>query len=773
MEIVVIIVIFIMFLVASDISQTKDILNKVALPPKKYILKEKKTFSCIAEQEAYEKFGPFLDWLYKKMDIDSKIKVLDEKIELCKKKNLKSLSDFQNDKRKLEKELNEVNSEIFKYQLSDRFESRLKEFNRSFNFYYDCYYGNSEELSSHSVFSIFFLNVKIKYEKIFSMHLFFMVPFYIIYNEEDGSFSLKFYKGEGIEKIGSSILNEEFLDISKVLHSYLVKNANDIKIECNVEYEKMMSEYYLLLSSSESLVNGIREYSYINVLYFPSTVEYVNNKAFMDSTSFNEVVFNKSLSIIYEDAFRGTKISKIELPKHVSVHERAFRDCTRLKRVVINKDCHLSNSAFYNCFNIDELIFNGASFINNNSFAGVNNVKRLELLNMKDDWSLIRQIEKLVKKSIFMEIVLSTLDGFKGISSYIFSKEFLPHIIELTYINVCGKLPNDKYFPKLNSLNFSKISCLEKFSYSAINLKNVNFDSKCTLREIPNDAFKNNPSLETAIFPGSVNSIGSNAFTNCPKLSQIGTNEKGVLVIDGSIKFAKDAIGECKIKEVVISAPEINLDIITLVSNMKPSKVTVPSNIDGKLFAKLLSVSSLKEVYVTNVEGDVKFCVEPIVVNNKIQVLQLPDSILIFNSSSISKKNSLTRLELSQYQFNVDKGLIDLLNSKTKLTLSKYVFDIDDIKKEAKEKNIDIKYFKQNIDFSEIVVDRNTKVHCGDISIRKIIIKDDVTEILPNMFSNCLNIREVIIEGNNLSKIGKRAFSSCFSIKSSINCLNL
>ena len=761
----VIAVICIISAVASDISQTKDILNKVALPPKKYILKEKKRFSCKAEQEAYEKFGPFLDCLYIKMDIDSKINVLDEKIELCKKKNLKPLSDFQNDKRKLEKKLNEVNSEIFKYKLSDRFERRLKEFNSSFNSYYDNYYRNSKELSSNSVFSMFFSNVKIKYAKDGSMHLFFMVPFYIVYDEKDGSFSLKFYKGEYIEKKGSSILNEEFLDISKVLHSYLLKNANGTKIERDIEYEKKMSEYYLYLSSSGSYVNGMRDYSYIYILYFPSTAKYVNNKAFMESTSFNEVVFNKGLSIIHEDAFRRTKISEIEIPEYVSICERAFRDCTSLKRVVINKDCHLSNSAFYNCYNIDELIFNGTSFINNTSFAEVNYVKRLELLNMEGNWSSIDQIKKLVKKRYSMDIVLSTLDGFKGMSYNIFSKEFLPHIIELTYINVCGQLSGYYNLPKLETLKFSKVSSLSSFNYSFNNLKNVTFDSECTLRKIPKDAFKNNPSLETAIFPKFVNSIDSNAFTNCPKLSQIGTNEKGVLVIDGSIKFAKDALGECKIKEVVISTPNVDLDIVTLVSNMKPSKITVPSNIDGKLFAKLLSVSSLKEVYVTNVKGDVKFYVEPIVVNDKIQVLQLPDSIQTFNSFSISKKNSLTRLELSQYQLDVDKGLIDLLNSKTKLTLSKYVFDIDDIKKVAKDKDIDIKYFKQNIDFSEVVVDRNTKVHSGDISIRKIIIKDDVTEILPNMFSNCFNIREVIIEGNNLSKIGKGAFSSCYLIK--------
>ena len=143
----------------------------------------------------------------------------------------------------------------------------------------------------------------------------------------------------------------------------------------------------------------------ISVRFHPSVI-YVEEEAFRDCDTLEEVVFNVGLKKIYEEGFKGcNRLQSISFPtslieigysafeecsrlSDISLHEgiqklgeTAFCDCDSLQHITIPSSItELSDMAFYKCINLREVVLSeGLKKIGYSTFSGCESLNSITL----------------------------------------------------------------------------------------------------------------------------------------------------------------------------------------------------------------------------------------------------------------------------------------------------------------------------------------------------------------------------------------------------------
>lgn len=219
-------------------------------------------------------------------------------------------------------------------------------------------------------------------------------------------------------------------------------------------------------------IRGLTEFS------FGNSVEYIPEGLFLNSPYDIPATIPQSVKRIYDDAFKGTTITEVNLPDNLEyIGKYAFADCTGLVTITIPEKVNtIGAAAFYGCSSLESVHF------------------LPEGCNVDYD-----DVEK--DKGIF--------EGCQNLRTFIFGNaiKYLPDYLF-------------KGFTNIESITIpDSVTDIGSYTFANTNLKSIIIPE--SVESIGDGCFENCKELENIVINGNVFLIGDNAFSGCDKLREI------------------------------------------------------------------------------------------------------------------------------------------------------------------------------------------------------------------------------------------------------------
>ncbi len=316
----------------------------------------------------------------------------------------------------------------------------------------------------------------------------------------------------GTARIEATLIDSDGKEMPAYTASVTLSVQDPFRVSNNtlIEYNGLGGKDGVLEIPDDKNIINIGEKAFednnnVRVLILPETVRQINEKAFLNCKSLEEVYFisrekqepaNSDLSLILSDAFKGcTSLRKFDLTncKTITVASRAFMNCTALEEVV----------AMENIGTMNDYAFAGCTSLKNADITGMHNSGYGVFM----DCSSLASVKTAYYSSIGEAI-------FKG----------------------CGAL-------KEAVINSHVVS--EEAFAGCVGLKKVTFGVSVDGIRVADDytvgasAFAGCTSLEEADFNGKrIISLGDSAFAGCTKLSNIdltAVEKLGIKVFENTL----------------------------------------------------------------------------------------------------------------------------------------------------------------------------------------------------------------------------------------------
>lgn len=311
--------------------------------------------------------------------------------------------------------------------------------------------------------------------------------------------------------------------------------------------------------------NAFKNNTKLKSIVIPNGIQEIDESAFSGCTNLETIIIPSSVKKIGNGAFRGcTNLKKIELSNGIErIEGNAFYECTSLQSMVIpDSVTFLGGKAFYNCSNLKtvelsknletlgtEGLFQNCynlttvtsfpqdiTVIGNGAFRNCSNLETVDI-----NFDNIKQIGEYAfwncgKCETIKEIVLENKMTF---GSFAFAVSSLKSIIVKENVEVIPKC----MFQRCTSLEtamFSNVNCIEENAFDGtVTLKKFNLGNPTEIRAnafrssgienidlssittINDGVFSYCSNLKTVTFAADLQSIKSEAFKNCDKLTDI------------------------------------------------------------------------------------------------------------------------------------------------------------------------------------------------------------------------------------------------------------
>lgn len=493
-----------------------------------------------------------------------------------------------------------------------------------------------------------------------------------------------------------------------------------------------------------------------------------------------------NVQYICADAFKGSRLEKITLPKQMKQIEGGiFEDCSNLKSVVMPESVDfLGTGVFLNCVQLERVDFPKYDSVPVSTFSGCVSLKQVSIPESVSEIgqgafsncmllkgiSLPSQISNIDTSTFENCMSLTTINipeavtsigtsAFSGCSSL--TKFVIPEgvkKIDTLAFDGCRSLRNivipksvdyiganafaDTFFTKENFINYSSTTgffgqtifeneidgmCIK--DNKIVNARNACLKKKTIIPdgivEIEDGAFKNCLSIVQLVCPESLRHIGNMAFYNCPYLNSVSLN-------DGLVSMGQQAFASC-----------ISLKAITIPESVQ---FIADTSFEGCEFeeGQFIDHSALADY-------DISY--------GRIEYSTINDMLIVQN-------NELRGIKGKYVDFDghlvVPDGIV----------------------------GVDLTFLSQT-KISGITIPKSVKKITGTTSncknLKTIIINGDIDTIPSNVFSSSKSIVTVKIQGNTrkiaagafeycsslnnlelscpLQEIGQNAFSYCSSIK--------
>lgn len=101
--------------------------------------------------------------------------------------------------------------------------------------------------------------------------------------------------------------------------------------------------------------------SSLESIVIPDSVNSIDQLAFTFCTSLKDITIPDSVVTIGEEAFYGSGLTNITLPKHLTrIAHHMFYDCSNLETITIPHGVtHIGRFAFYGCNNLHTIVYQG------------------------------------------------------------------------------------------------------------------------------------------------------------------------------------------------------------------------------------------------------------------------------------------------------------------------------------------------------------------------------------------------------------------------------
>lgn len=267
-----------------------------------------------------------------------------------------------------------------------------------------------------------------------------------------------------------------------------------------------------------TVANGMGD-STITTLVLPDTIEVIESRAFMSSTSLENIVFGSGLRIIEPGAFEYCwSLTEITLPSSVTyLGARSFQGCSKLKKVILPCDLEtVYPTTFIECNDLETLEMPDS----NTKYTCKNNC----LINTETKTLIFGCKNSIIPQDMgVVYISESAFYGCKGLKTVT-----LPNTLQVigdSAFSNCVSL-EDVNIPK------SVISIDGGAFLGCSNLQSVSVENGSILQYIGAGAFYGCSALNSITIPSSVQRIGEDAFYACSLLT--GTNYSSAVYLGNS-----------------------------------------------------------------------------------------------------------------------------------------------------------------------------------------------------------------------------------------------
>ena len=331
----------------------------------------------------------------------------------------------------------------------------------------------------------------------------------------------------------------------------------------------------------------------------PDTVTRINSNAFSGCTNLAAVKLSKSLTVLEGEAFANTAIESIEIPKSLDKAGPAYINisgtydgikyvvlagpfclCNRLKTVTFEEGTtQIAENLFAGCIGLEEItIPDTVTVIESNAFTDCRKLKKVNFGSGLTEigGGAFASCTQLTNIDIPDTVTAMGDYVFKGCESLISAKlpDTRKNINNATFQN-CSSLQRVKFtdsvtairefaFANCSSLTevpvSANLSIIERYAFyncdaltditipSTVKtmgnnafrdcevLKNVRI-SDYSVTVIPDDAFADNPSLQSIVLPKGLQKISSAAFNNCTSLTEVFIPESVTSIADNAFSY--------------------------------------------------------------------------------------------------------------------------------------------------------------------------------------------------------------------------------------------
>ena len=353
----------------------------------------------------------------------------------------------------------------------------------------------------------------------------------------------------------------------------------------NLQYVNFLMDSSLSIINNNAFANCIS----LNNLILPNSVTYIGSRSFENTTDLSNLQLSNNLSFISEHAFIRSGITNLDLNKINNIGNSAFEDCQNLINVTFDNSCTIVN-------------------INDNTFKNCVNLQNITLCSS------------------------------------------INYLNQMSFKN-CRNLQEINFHSNINFIGYDCFS--ECASLTTINLRNTSVSS------IQDRTFANCTSLKSCILPESLFYLGNNVFDGCQDLSFI---------------IIQSAINTHIFSNIFLNIP--NDVIIYYFSNLTPTNYfdNIPNKILVDLYSNLPNYVTYNYYEVINIQKDnelilkpfyIEFFIEDIKINIDYSYSESGDFI---DTTSIGNYNKIYNiLYLNNLQFNLTSNinvLDQLVNSQ-------------------------------------------------------------------------------------------------------------
>lgn len=460
----------------------------------------------------------------------------------------------------------------------------------------------------------------------------------------------------------------------------------------------------------------------------------IKSEAFENCTSLRNIVIPKSLEKCEKNGdkgiFYGTPISVVQFENGTTkIATTLFASCTSLKRIDIpDSVTKIGDQAFEDCTALITVSFGENSALKTIGARAFEECTALTSFEMPDTVTTISA---------------RAFNGCKKLSDIHLSRSLL----ELKYevFGGCTSLTSILIPKSLDSTERNG----EKGPFAGSGLTDISFEEEIT--EIAKYLFAGCNTLETVVIPDTVTSIEYGAFAYCHKLKNV-TYSRNLKDIGEDAFRENFAMTEAVLPD---SITNINMSAYRGCSNL--STVHLPAHIKTMGSGAFADCVSLKEIFIpASLECKDSYGLG-FFNNSHIEKIEFEEGITKIARGLCKDISTLKTLKIpdsvetiGEYAFRNCKGITIEMGSNIK-TIGQCAFMESGIK---------------SLEIPESVRTIGQSAFKDSVDLESINIPAGVTEIPWSTFDGCVSLKTVIVpEDSNIRKIGQEAFENCAKLE--------
>lgn len=490
-------------------------------------------------------------------------------------------------------------------------------------------------------------------------------------------------------------------------------------------------------------INSIIADSGVKTIVLPTGVTTINNDAFKNCESLNNVNFEQliNLNTIGDNAFANSGIKgNIIMPESLNVlGSHAFYGCKNLVSVDLS-DCLGLNVelgyTFANCINLTTAnIPNNLTYLGQFMFSGCQSLANISLPTS----------------------IITLNDGvFQNCSSL--------ESINLEHTNIASISKNVFYQSGLKQVKFpATLKSIDLYAFSGSKISKLDM-SECDSITSQGYAFSNCQHLATILFPSEQTTIGKHDFEYCTGLLRLNIPNTITTIMDYAFRGAGmrqvtipnsvTLIGYCSFQDCIS---------LTEIYNLSKFVIVVGGVNNGFIaqYAQVVHTNINVQSMLETIDGAIYYRT-----GTALKLLAVEDK----NISSITIKDGTTHIETRAFEHCVNLTNINIPNTVIEIgdRAFQYCTNLENIKLSGNLSNISNSVFEgcaklKEITIPQIVTSIGDSAFSGCASLTSIVIPNSVTAINSKAFMGCSNLSSVTLS-TNLKTIGELAFSKCSSL---------